>query len=559
MLLVEAKGIKKYFGERLVLSIESLNVYSKDRIGIVGINGAGKTTLINILSKRLEPEEGDVRLYGKAGFISQLGPPDRETISCEMAAKFGINTAWNELLSGGEKTRFKLAQVLEQQTHLIFADEPTSNLDLQGIKLIEEEFSEYQGALLIISHDRELLDNLCTQIIEVENKRIKIYRGNYSAYREQKLREKKRAEFEYEEYLKEKKRLEQVIHKISEKAKSLRHTPKRMGNSEARLHKMGPQKAKVNLERAVKNVEKRIANLEVKEKPLNQERIKIDIPESNKLYSKIVVKGEQISKEFSGKKIFVRASFEIYKGSKIALLGLNGCGKSTLLKMIVEGEENIKIAPGVKIGYFSQEMDILEKDLSIIENVMKESIYPESFTRIILARFLFKGDSIFKKIKALSGGERVRVSLVKILLQGANFLILDEPTNYLDVDSLEALEGALGEYDGTLLFVSHDRKLIDRIANQIMVIENYKLKSFEGTFKEYQARKNNQLNNEKGEVQKEIFLLKNRLAEIIGKLSMPSKDDDIEALEKEYYKIIDELKVLEKGKGDRKWKWWTVF
>jgi len=344
MLLIECSKVKKYFGDRLILDIDDLKVYAADRIGIVGINGVGKTTLINILSQRLEPDEGWVKLYGKAGYISQLEPPDSKSISSEMASKFGIKTTWDEQMSGGEKTRFKLAEALDNQNILIFADEPTSNVDMEGIELIEEKFGEYQGALVIISHDRRLLDKLCTQIIEIENSKIKVYRGNYSDYREQKLQERARAQFEYEEYVKEKKRLELVIYKTKEKVKSMRKTPKRMGNSEARLHKMGPQKAKANLERAVKNVEKRIAHLEVKEKPKEQPDIKLDIMDSNRLHTKIIIEGENINKAFGDKIIFKNAAFEVYNGAKVALIGPNGCGKSTLIKMIMDNDDAIKTA-----------------------------------------------------------------------------------------------------------------------------------------------------------------------------------------------------------------------
>ena len=205
------------------------------------------------------------------------------------------------------------------------------------------------------------------------------------------------------------------------------------------------------MERAVKNVEKRIEHLEVKEKPKVPSSIKLDIQDAGKLHSKIIIEGENLNKAFGEKVIFKEAAFKIYNGSKVALIGPNGSGKSTLIKMIIVGDEAIKTAQGVKIGYFSQEMDILRKDLSIIENVMEGSIYPENFARLLLARLLFKGESIYKKIDVLSGGERVKVSFAKILLADINILILDEPTNYLDINSLEVVEEALSEYDRTLL------------------------------------------------------------------------------------------------------------
>jgi macrolide transport system ATP-binding/permease protein len=544
VLLVECSNIKKYFGDRLILDSENLKVYSGDRIGIVGINGVGKTTLINMMSQRLEPDEGQVKLYEKYSYISQLEGPENKNISNEMASKFGITSTWNENMSGGEKTRFKLAHALSQNSLLLFADEPTSNMDIEVIELMEKKFEGYKGALILISHDRNFLDKVCNKILEIEDGKIKVYNGNYSDYTVQKAQERERAEFEYEEYSKEKKRLREAITDTKQKVKSMKKTPKRMGNSEARLHKMGNQKAKANLDKAVRGVEKRIEHLEVKEKPKEQEGIKLDITDSNKLHSKIIIEGRNISKVFGEKIILDNAEINIYNSSKVALIGPNGCGKSTFIKMIMNKNDSIKIAKGSNIGYFSQDMSILKENLTVIENVMESSIYGESFVRILLARLLIKKDDIYKKINVLSGGEQVKVSFAKVLLQNINLLILDEPTNYMDINSLEVVEKVLKDYQSTLLFVSHDRRFVDSVADNIMTIDNHKINMFNGTYKEYLASKNKCLDNPKGEIEKEIFILQNRLSEVIGRLSMPSKKDDVVTLDKEYYEILDKLKKL---------------
>ncbi|MCT8978706.1 ABC-F type ribosomal protection protein [Clostridium sp. CX1] len=548
MLLMECSNIKKYFGDRLVLDVDNLKVYSEDRIGIVGANGVGKTTFINILSERLKSDEGWVKLYGKYSYISQLEEPDNKIITDEMASKFGVTNTWDENMSGGEKTRFKLADGLGCNSVLIFADEPTSNVDIEGIELMEKKFAEYKGALILISHDRSFLDKLCNKILEIEDGKIKIYNGSYSDYVTQKTKERERAEFEYEEYIKEKKRLQAVITDTKQKVKSMKKAPKRMGNSEARLHKMGDQKAKANLERAAKNIEKRIENLEAKEKPKKYEDIKLDITDSNRLHSKIIIEGRNINRAFNGKIIFNNAEFSIYNESKMALIGPNGCGKSTLIKMIMNNDNCIKVAQGARIGYFSQDMSILEEKLTIIENIMESSIYNETFVRVLLARLLIKGEDIYKKVSALSGGERVKVSFAKILVQDINLLILDEPTNYMDINSLEVVEKVLKEYSRTLLFVSHDRRFVDSVADSIMIIENYKIKTFKGNYKEYTNSRNIHLSNDKEEIEKQIFLLENRLSEVIGRLSMPSKKDNVLALDKEYYDILGKLKNLKQNK-----------
>ena len=546
MLLIEANNIKKYFGDRLVLDIDDLKIYSEDRIGIVGRNGVGKTTLINILTNRLAPDEGFVKLYGSYSYISQLEEPDNKSISGELASKFGIEPIWNDYMSGGEKTRFKLANALDDNSMMLFGDEPTSNIDMEGIQLIEEMFEEYKGTLIVISHDRNFLDKLCNKILELEDGKIKIYNGNYTDYKNQKLLERERAEFEYEEYIKEKKRLEGVIIDTKQKVKSIKKVPRRMGNSEARLHKMGSQNARANLERAVKNVKKRIEHLEVKERPKVDPRIKLDVQHSTELHSKIIIEGKNINKSFGDKIIFKNAEFNIYNGSKIAFIGPNGCGKSTLIKMILDNNHTIKIAKGAKIGYFSQDMSILDNNLSILDNVMESSIYPESFARLLLARLLFRGEEVYKNVNVLSGGELVKVSFAKIVLQDINLLILDEPTNYMDIDALEVIEETLKDYERTLLFVSHDRKFVDSIADHIMTIENYKIKIFNGSYKEYLASKNKIFDPNKEEIEKQIIVLQNRLSEVIGRLSMPGKNDDIEALDKEYNKILEKLNKLKK-------------
>ena len=293
----------------------------------MGVNGAGKTTLLNLLSQRIEPDEGWVKLYGKCSCISQLEPPEEEAIQQEIASKFKVPQIYHTSMSGGEKTRFKLAAGLSQNNTIIFADEPTSNMDIEGIQLVENSFAKFSGALVLISHDRDLLDSLCTKIIEIEEGKIKIYSGNYSEYIKQKTGERELAQFEYEQYVKEKKRLERVIISTREKVKSMRKNPRRMGNSEARLHKMGSQKAKANLDRTVKNVESRIQHLEVKEKPSKIEKIKLDIGDVQKLYNKVIIEGKELNKSFGEKVIFKNAQFHLEKGVKAGLIGPNGCGK----------------------------------------------------------------------------------------------------------------------------------------------------------------------------------------------------------------------------------------
>lgn len=547
MLLIECSKIKKYYADRLILETEALKIHSGDKIGIVGANGAGKTTLLDILSKKLEPDEGLLKIYGQSGYISQLKSPEKLEISKEFASKFSIESKWRDSMSGGEKTKFKVVSVLEESNLIIFADEPTSNVDIESIFLMEEMFAKYKGTFVVISHDRIFLDNFCNKIIEVEDGKVRCFEGNYSNYYQQKKLKTERAEFEYQKYINEKQRLEKAIVFTKEKSRSVRNAPRRMGNSEARLHKMGNQSAKKNLDNSVKAIKKRIEHLEPKEKVKITEKIKLDLQDNFNPPGKILIEGHNINKSFGEKVLFENANFYIENSKKIALIGPNGCGKSTLLKMIIEGNENIRIAPSAKIGYFSQDYNILDYKKSIIENIMDKSIFPESFSRTLLSRLLFKGDTIYKKVNVLSGGELAKVSFAKILLSDANLLVLDEPTNYLDANSLEAIEEAFIDYNKTLLFVSHDRHFIKSIADQIMRIDDKKINLFNGTYEEYLENLSKPQNINK-DLEEKIMVLQSRLAAIIGKLSATSKKDDPEKLEQEYKEALFKLNSLKSQK-----------
>jgi len=545
MLMIEINNVKKYYGDRLILDIKDFKAYYGEKIGIVGANGAGKTTLLDMLSGSLAPDEGTIRSYGDMSYIRQLEVEEDLKVDKRMAGEFGLNFESLATASGGERTRFKLAGSLSENSSILLADEPTANLDIQGIELLEQKLSAFKGLLLLVSHDRELLDKLCSKIVEVEKAGLRQYSGSYSQYSRQKEMELDRAQFEYDRYVSDKKALEEAIMEKKNRRSSMRKTPKRMGNSEARLHKMGNQKANANLSKDIKAMEMRISKLEIKEKPKEQQRVKIDIRDGEKPVSRVLIAGSGITKAFGSRELFREAGFEVTNGSKTALIGGNGTGKSTLLKMIMEGHESIKLANGVRLGYFSQDTGILEDKATILDNVMREGSYPEHFARTMLARLLFRRDEVYKKAGQLSGGERVRACFAKIFCSDANVIILDEPTNYLDLYSMEAVENALKLYEGTLLFTSHDRKLIGSTADRLIFIENLKLNTFEGSYEEYNEMKKQPAAPGAFDIERQRLLLDTRLSEIISRLSMPGKDDDKEQLDMEYKRILAEKKRLE--------------
>lgn len=308
---------------------------------------------------------------------------------------------------------------------------------------------------------------------------------------------------------------------------------------------MGDQKAKKSMENAIKGIESRIERLEEKEKPKNEEIIKIDIAEGNEFYSNYPIDIKDLTLGFDNKVLIEKGSFRLKKNKKVALLGDNGCGKTTLINAILNREVGIKIANRVKIGYFKQDLDILDENKSIIENIMEDSSFNQTFIRITLARFLFRGDTVYKKVELLSGGERVRVSLCKIILSDNNLLILDEPTNYLDIISMRALEEALKNSNKTMIIVSHDRKFISEVCDEVLTIENKKLTHYPYSYKEYIKRINEpkKCKNDRSKEER-LILIKNKIAELISLICIENNIEKKKEYEKYYQELLEEIKIL---------------
>jgi macrolide transport system ATP-binding/permease protein len=547
MQLGKLDKIKKYYGDRLILDVSNFEILDGDRIGIVGQNGAGKTTMLKILMKNIEPDEGQCFLTDSYSYISQVEDEIGECEESKVKKLFDAPNKYEEFLSGGEKVKLKISKALSENKKLIIADEPTSNLDGKSIKILEDILKNYNGSLLLVSHDREFLDSLCNNILEIDDGKIKIYKGNYSAYLNLKNEERKRKEFEYDEYLDEKKRLENAAKGKVELRDSIRRPPKRMGNSEARLHKkMGGQRAKKNLDDNIKALKSRIDHLEVKEKPKSISETKINIQTGIEIISKNVVEVSKLNLFIDNKLLLKEADFKIKRGRKVGIIGDNGCGKTTLLKEILKGKsENIKIANKVTIGYFDQSQKILQKEKSILENVTENSSYDQGFVRINLDNFGFKGDTVYKTVSSLSGGEKVKIALCKILLSDNNLLILDEPTNYLDIKAMEALEKSLINTEKTVIIVCHDRKFIENICDSIIEIANNSIKTFDGSYKEYISEKNKPKISKAEKYNKEkLMLMENKLSEVISLLAMEKDITKKEKLEYKYNELLKGIMLL---------------
>ncbi|GAA0176652.1 ABC-F family ATP-binding cassette domain-containing protein [Clostridium sediminicola] len=527
MLLIKANNIKKYFIDRLILDIKNLRIYNNDRIGIVGLNGVGKTTLMKILMGIEKIDSGDVKVFGNYSYIPQL-------------------TSSETTLSGGEKQKELNYKALSMKNKILFADEPTSNLDINAIEELQKQFNHYEGAIVLISHDREFLDSICKKIIEINNGKLKEYKGNYSDYIQQKKIEYETEYREYEKFIKEKRDIQKSIYKLKSKSSNMKKTPKRMGNSEARLHrKMGNQKAKSKLDKRSEALKTRLMKLDKKNKPCETRTTKFDIHYSEKIYSKILVEGKNINKSFGKKIILNNAHLTINNGDKIGLLGNNGCGKTTLIKMILNSE-SITLSQKINIGYFSQHLELLNSDKTLLAYIKENSPYDEAYIRLILARLLFNNDDVFKNISVLSGGEKIKASLAKLILSKYNMLILDEPTNYLDMESIKALEEVLSDFNGTLLLVSHDRRFLNTVTNSLLVFNNCKLTRFEGNYEKFLESKDI-LQTKKGEnrfEKQQLMVIENKINMIIGKISTTSDKQKIEELDNKLNELLKEKKNL---------------
>ncbi|MFD3449688.1 ribosomal protection-like ABC-F family protein [Microbacteriaceae bacterium 4G12] len=541
MLLLEANNIEKSYGDRLIIKANQLQVYYGERIGIVGKNGEGKSTLLKILVKELEPDGGNVQLFCQAAFIPQLEVMDTSKATSKVKNHWGVPNRGDGLLSGGEETRKKIAAALSSDAKLIIADEPTSHLDIQGVEKLEKELKEFNGSIVIISHDKEFLNQVCTSIWEIDGGEIRCYEGNYRDYLEQKQHMKNRQRFEYEQYIKEKHRLEQAALEKSQKSKSLKKAPSRMGNSEARLHKRSVGQKKAKLDKGVKALQTRITQLEKKEKPKTEEKIIFDMNQFKQIHSKTVISFHQVSATFGARMLFSNLNGAIKPGTKVALLGENGVGKSTLLNMIVEGNKGITVAKPVIIGYFHQQLENLDENKTILENVKETSHYTEQFIRTILSRLLFKREDVYKKVHMLSGGERVKTALAKVFLGDYNVLLLDEPTNYLDLQTKEALQLVLQAYPGTIIFSSHDRSFVQGLATHVLVIENNK-----GVLKDIDHLTREKKCNTKQDEETDLLAIEMKLTEIISKLSSVTNGEDKKLLEEKYMNLLNKKKLLNK-------------
>ena len=507
-----------------------MTINGNEKIGLIGDNGVGKTTLLRILSGHDSDYSG--LIDGQIKLESLLNDEKELAFSKDTYSKAELE--YKNRYSPGEHQRIKLAKLLSNEFAFLLVDEPTSHLDIKRKERLAESLINRKKGYILVSHDRDFINQTCNKIFELSNGQLEIFNGDYSFYLEEREKRKKFAQREYEGYIAEKRRLSNIAQDIKRQSSKVRTTPKRMGNSEARLHKMGGQGNKKKLDKQVKAVESRINQLEVKDKPKEEAEIKLTIEEKAKIFSKVLVRAENLNKRFGEKIIFDNAKFEIPNNSKIALLGDNGSGKTTLLNMILNKE--VWLHPNINIGYYSQLGESLSSSKSILDNVLESSIYDQTKTRIILARLGFKTNDVYKTADVLSDGERAKVKLAKLITSDFNFLIMDEPTNFLDIHAIEALEELLKGYDRPLLFVTHDVSFINNVSDGLLMIEDYKLKSFEGNLAQFKKSKE----RTSMKTTSDDFLIDFRLTSISNRLVQNISKEEREELEAEYEKLIQQ-------------------
>ncbi len=529
-MILALNNVSKSFGTDTILENISFHIEAKEKVGITGVNGAGKSTLFKIITGELSLDSGEVIIPKTAslGYFSQsLEIDSSKTIYAELLTVFepimlmeqqmrdmemqmsqlsgdeleslmsryaelsrqmeeadgysyqsrlrgvikGLGFSENESqqkineLSGGQKTRVALGKLLLKAPDILLLDEPTNHLDIDSINWLEDFLKGYKGAVVIITHDRYFMDKIISKVIELENHHSKEYFGNYTYYAEKKKIDREAALHQYINQQKEIKHQQEVIKKLKEfnREKSI----KRAESREKMLNKMERIDAPENLP----------DKMRLTIKPLKES-------------GNDVLSADSLSMSFDGVPLFSNISFDIKKGEKTALIGPNGIGKTTLFRIILSrlapDSGSVKLGSNVVIGYYDQE----QSDLSLNKTIFDEisDAYPNlTVTQIrnVLAAFVFTGDDVFKTIDTLSGGEKGRVALAKIMLSKANFLILDEPTNHLDINSKEILEQALQSYEGTVLYISHDRYFINATAQKIIELNKDKAVVYLGNYDYY--------------------------------------------------------------------------
>lgn len=530
MAIVTVNNLSMEFGERTLFDNMSFEVQNGDRIGFIGVNGCGKTTLFKLLTGEYAPSGGNIALNKNTstGYMEQhvcrnlersaydevmtvfddliAMEKELELLNAKIdrqhsnldglverqaflndeftrrggltyrararSAMLGLGFDDEQIklpiasLSGGQRAKLSLTKLLLSNANFLLLDEPTNHLDTKSVEWLEDYLINSKCAYIVISHDRYFLDKTTNKTFELENRKLTLYKGNYTAYLPQKAERNLELQRVYDNTSKEIRRLEGIV----------------------------AQQKRWNREKNIKTAESKQKIIDRLNDSLQKPE---SAPEAMKFDLKIkkrsgddVLKADNISFGFDGIPLFENVSMEIHRGERIFILGPNGCGKTTLLKTLIGQYKpqsgTVRRGAEVKIGFYEQIQTYTDEQKTVFEEL--SDTFPamtNTEIRSTLARFLFKNDDVFKRLSTLSGGERAKLLLTKLMLSGSNFLMLDEPTNHLDINSCEALQDALKEYEGTLLIVSHDRYLINSLADKIFYLTPNGIEVFEGNYEDF--------------------------------------------------------------------------
>ncbi len=532
MILCSIQQIAKMFGGNQVFEHITFEIQEKDRIGLVGRNGSGKTTIFKLLANVESPDEGQIHLKkgARVGYLAQIpqypkgttgldvlqsafahllekserlrelegkmatatdeeqltkdlneygrlqdaftlsGGYEIESNISRVANGLGIEDLLGksfETLSGGEQTKVCLGLVLLQKPELLLLDEPTNHLDIQAVEWLEEFLKEYDGAVVCISHDRYFLDHVITKIYDLEDGELTVYHTNYSGFVKEK---EERMLIEFQAYQEQQKK----IKKMKEAIKRLKEWANQANPPNEGLHKRAR-----NMERALERMEK------LKRPVIDRKQMGLEFEKTDRSGKDVFIL-DNVSKTYGHKTLFEDANLLVQYLDRTAIVGPNGTGKSTIIKMLLDEVKAdsgvVKLGSSVKIGYLSQHFTVADPNMRLIDAFREEVAVAEGEARHILARFLFYGPNVFRRVGQLSGGEKMRLRLAQLMHQDINFLVLDEPTNHLDIDSREVLEDALEEFKGTILAVSHDRYFLNKLFKKTYWLYNKKLHHFDGDY-----------------------------------------------------------------------------